>query len=104
MNTSWYDTIATLGCLAGITEHVRLMSHVYVLPYRHPLMTAKAFMTLDELSGGRALLGVGAGHVQAEFELLGVDFEHRGSAARRRHRRGAGRLRRRVPRRVDARR
>lgn len=80
MNTSWYDTIATLGWLAGITEHVRLMSHVYVLPYRHPLMTAKAFMTLDELSGGRALLGVGAGHVQSEFELLGIDFEHRGSA------------------------
>ncbi len=80
MDTSWYDTIATLGWLAGITEHVRLMSHVYVLPYRHPLMTAKAFLTLDELSAGRALLGVGAGHVQAEFELLGVDFEHRGSA------------------------
>ncbi len=80
MGTSWYDTIATLGWLAGLTDHVRLMSHVYVLPYRHPLMTAKAFLTLDELSGGRALLGVGAGHVQAEFELLGVEFEHRGSA------------------------
>ena len=80
MGTSWWDTIATLGWLAGITEHVRLMSHVYVLPYRHPLMAAKAFLTLDELSGGRAVLGVGAGHVQAEFELLGVDFEHRGSA------------------------
>ena len=78
------------------------MSHVYVLPYRHPLMAAKAFLTLDELSGGRAVLGVGAGHVQSEFELLGVDFEHRGARARRRHRRGAGRLHRRVPRRVHA--
>ena len=56
------------------------MSHVYVLPYRHPLMAAKAFLTLDELSGGRALLGVGAGHVQCEFELLGVDFAGRGRA------------------------
>jgi probable F420-dependent oxidoreductase len=78
MGTSWWDTIATLGWLAGITEHVHLMSHVYVLPYRHPLMAAKAFLTLDELSDGRALLGVGAGHVQAEFELLGVDFASRG--------------------------
>jgi probable F420-dependent oxidoreductase len=80
MGTSWYDTMTTLGWLAGITEHVHLMSHVYVLPYRHPLMAAKAFLTLDELSGGRALLGVGAGHVQSEFDLLGIDFEHRGRA------------------------
>ncbi len=79
MGTSWWDTMATLGWLAGITEHVHLMSHVYVLPYRHPLMAAKAFLTLDELSGGRAVLGVGAGHVQAEFELLGVDFAQRGA-------------------------
>jgi probable F420-dependent oxidoreductase len=79
MGTSWWDTIATLGWLAGITDHVHLMSHVYVLPYRHPLMAAKSFLTLDELSGGRAVLGVGAGHVQAEFELLGADFEHRGA-------------------------
>ncbi|HVN51558.1 MAG TPA: TIGR03619 family F420-dependent LLM class oxidoreductase [Acidimicrobiales bacterium] len=79
MGTSWWDTIATLGWLAGITEHVHLMSHVYVLPYRHPLMAAKAFLTLDEVSGGRAVLGVGAGHVQAEFELLGVDFDRRGA-------------------------
>ncbi len=78
MGTSWWDTIATLGWLAAVTEHTHLMSHVYVLPYRHPLMAAKAFLTLDELSGGRALLGVGAGHVQAEFDLLGVDFATRG--------------------------
>jgi probable F420-dependent oxidoreductase len=80
MNTSWWDTMTTLGYLAGITEQVRLMSHVYVLPYRHPLMTAKAFLTLDEVSGGRAVLGAGAGHVEAEFELLGVDFASRGKA------------------------
>ena len=80
MSTSWWDTIATLGYLAAITEQVRLMSHVYVLPYRHPLMAAKSFLTLDELSGGRAILGVGAGHVESEFELLGVDFAGRGRA------------------------
>jgi hypothetical protein len=80
MSTSWWDTVATLGYLAAITEQVRLMSHVYVLPYRHPLMAAKSFLTLDELSGGRAILGVGAGHVESEFELLGVDFASRGRA------------------------
>jgi probable F420-dependent oxidoreductase len=78
MGTSWWDTMTTLGYLAGITSSVRLMSHVYVLPYRHPLMTAKAFLTLDAVSGGRAILGAGAGHVEAEFDLLGVDFASRG--------------------------
>jgi probable F420-dependent oxidoreductase len=78
MQTTWYDTVATLGWIAALTHNVRVMSHVYVLSYRHPLHTAKSFMTLDELSGGRAILGVGAGHLQGEFELLGFDFEGRG--------------------------
>lgn len=80
MGTSWWDTMTTLGFLAGVTSRARLLSHVYVLPYRHPLMTAKQWLTLDELSGGRALLGVGAGHVEREFELLGADFAGRGAA------------------------
>ena len=78
MATTWYDTVATLGWIAGITERVRIMSHVYVMSYRHPLHTAKSFMTLDELSGGRAILGVGAGHLEGEFDLLGLDFSERG--------------------------
>jgi probable F420-dependent oxidoreductase len=80
MRTSWWDTLTTLGYLAGITQRTRLLSHVYVLPYRHPLMTAKGFLTLDNVSNGRAILGVGAGHVDAEFALLGADFEGRGPA------------------------
>lgn len=80
MSTTWYDTIATLGWLAAQTERVRLVSHVYVLPYRHPLQVAKAFMTLDVLSGGRAVLGAGAGHLEAEFDLLGIDYPGRGRA------------------------
>jgi probable F420-dependent oxidoreductase len=79
MSTTWYDTVATLSWLAARTERVHLLSHVYVLPYRHPLVTAKAFTTLDHLSGGRAILGVGAGHLRSEFDLLGVDHEHRGA-------------------------
>ena len=52
MSTVWYDPVATLGFVAAATERVRLLSYVYVLPYRHPLATAKAFATLDRLSGG----------------------------------------------------
>ncbi|HKY15457.1 MAG TPA: TIGR03619 family F420-dependent LLM class oxidoreductase [Microthrixaceae bacterium] len=78
MGGTWYDTIATLSWLAAQTSRTHLLSHVAVLPYRHPLMTAKAWNTLDRLSGGRAVLGVGAGHVEAEFDLLGLDFDRRG--------------------------
>ena len=78
MSTTWFDTVATLSWLAGQTERVKLCSQVLVLPYRHPLQTAKAFATLDALSGGRAVLGVGVGHVEAEFEALGVPFGERG--------------------------
>lgn len=78
MGTTWYDPIATLGFLAGVTTSVRLLSHVLALPYHHPLAVAKAFATLDRLSGGRAILGVGAGHVEGEFALLGLDFATRG--------------------------
>lgn len=78
MQTTWYDTVSTLSWLAGMTKSVRLLSHVYVVPYRHPLATAKAFSTLDALSNGRALLGVGAGHVMEEFEALDISFRQRG--------------------------
>ncbi|MGW1745709.1 LLM class F420-dependent oxidoreductase [Streptomyces sp. NPDC002092] len=79
MSTVWYDPVATLGLLAGVTERVRLLSHVAVVGLRHPLLTAKQYATLDHLSGGRLILGVGAGHVREEFEVLGVDFERRGA-------------------------
>lgn len=78
MSTSWWDTIATLSYLAAVTERVHLLSHVYVLPYRHPLTVAKAWATLDALSGGRAILGVGAGHVRGEFAALEVSYGDRG--------------------------
>jgi probable F420-dependent oxidoreductase len=78
MSTEWWDTVATLGWLAGITTQVRLLSHVYVPAYRHPLQVAKAFATIDAISGGRVIMGVGAGHVEAEFDLLGLPFADRG--------------------------
>ncbi|MGK2928090.1 MAG: LLM class flavin-dependent oxidoreductase, partial [Acidimicrobiales bacterium] len=78
MNATWYDTIATLSWIAGFTTHVRLLSHVYVPAYRHPAAVVKAWSTLDALSGGRTILGVGVGHVAGEFDLLGIDHGSRG--------------------------
>lgn len=79
MSTTWFDTVATLGWLAAITSRVRLLSHVYVAALRHPLRAAKEFATVDALSGGRVIIGVGAGHVVEEFEMTGVDFGRRGA-------------------------
>ncbi|MFJ2631785.1 LLM class F420-dependent oxidoreductase [Streptomyces sp. NPDC087422] len=78
MSTTWYDPVATLGYLAAVTERVRLLSHVAVVGLRHPLATAKQYATLDRLSGGRLILGVGAGHVAEEFDAVGADFAGRG--------------------------
>ena len=78
MGTEWWDTVATMGWLAGITDRVRLLSHIYVPAYRHPLQVAKAFATLDVVSDGRVVMGVGAGHLEGEFEVLGVPFAERG--------------------------
>lgn len=78
MSAVWYDAAATLGFLAGATERLRLLSYVFIPAYRHPLAVAKTFCTLDALSAGRLVCGLGAGHLQPEFEVLGVDFAKRG--------------------------
>jgi probable F420-dependent oxidoreductase len=74
----YYDPYATLGFVAAITHRIRLVTHVLVLPYHHPLEVAKRLGTLDRLSGGRVIAGVGVGSLREEFELLGVDFDARG--------------------------
>jgi probable F420-dependent oxidoreductase len=79
----YLEPLATLGYLAGITRRVRLGTAVLILPYRHPLLTAKMVGTLDNLSGGRIDLGVGAGWMREEFEALGASsevYDHRGAA------------------------
>jgi probable F420-dependent oxidoreductase len=77
MGATWYEPATTLAYLAAATQRVRLMSHVLVLPYRHPLVAAKAFATLDALSGGRAIIGAGSGHLKPEFRSLAVDHAAR---------------------------
>ena len=74
----YYDPYATLGFIAAVTTRIRLVTHVLVLPYHHPLAVAKRLGTLDQLAGGRVIAGVGVGSLREEFELLGVDFADRG--------------------------
>ncbi|HUG36340.1 MAG TPA: LLM class F420-dependent oxidoreductase [Candidatus Limnocylindrales bacterium] len=75
----FYDPFTTLGWLAGITRRVELGTTVIVLPYRHPLETARMAANVDQLSGGRFIFGVGAGWARQEFAALGVPFERRGA-------------------------
>jgi alkanesulfonate monooxygenase SsuD/methylene tetrahydromethanopterin reductase-like flavin-dependent oxidoreductase (luciferase family) len=74
----FYEPFTTLSWLAGITERIRLGTTVLVAPYRHPLLTARMAANLNDLSGGRLVLGVGVGWARQEFEALGVPFERRG--------------------------
>lgn len=74
----WLDPFALWGFLAGVTTTCELGSNVIVLPYRNPIVQAKMLGTLDVLSGGRMLFGVGVGHVPGEFASLGVRYEDRG--------------------------
>jgi probable F420-dependent oxidoreductase len=73
-----YDPFVTLGWLAGATERVALGTSIVVVPLHHPIHLAKQAATLQELSGGRLLLGVGMGWYEPEFRKLGVPFEGRG--------------------------
>ncbi len=82
---SWMDTgghhaldpFVALSFAAAATTRVRLQTHLCVLPYRNPFLTAKAVASLDVLSGGRVILGAGTGYLEAEFAALGVDFAER---------------------------
>lgn len=74
-----FDPLVTLGVLAGATSRVRLGTTVLIVPYRNAVVTAKMISSLDALSGGRLIFGVGAGWVAAESAILGVPFAERGA-------------------------
>lgn len=78
---TYWDPLATLSFLAAHTSRIRLATSVLVLGYHHPLALAKRYGTLDRLSGGRVVLGVGVGSLEAEFDLLGAAWEGRGERA-----------------------
>ncbi len=75
----FYEPVSTLGWLAGVTERIAIGTTVTIVPYRHPLETARAFANLDQLSGGRLIFGVGIGWAAQEFAALGVPFSRRGA-------------------------
>ncbi|QNE17290.1 LLM class flavin-dependent oxidoreductase [Kribbella qitaiheensis] len=74
----FYEPFTALSWLAGVTEKVKLGTTVLIAPYRHPLLVARMAANLNQLSGGRFVLGVGSGWAKQEFEALGVDFTQRG--------------------------
>jgi alkanesulfonate monooxygenase SsuD/methylene tetrahydromethanopterin reductase-like flavin-dependent oxidoreductase (luciferase family) len=74
----FYEPFTTLAWLAGLTRQIRLGTTVLILPYRHPLLTARMAANLNDLSGGRLVLGVGIGWARQEFDALGVPFRDRG--------------------------
>ncbi|HEY1918608.1 MAG TPA: LLM class flavin-dependent oxidoreductase [Streptosporangiaceae bacterium] len=75
----FYDPFTTLAWLAGRTDQIKLGTTVLVMPYRHPLLTASMAGTLDRLTGGRLVLGVGVGWARQEFAALGVPYHRRGA-------------------------
>jgi probable F420-dependent oxidoreductase len=79
--STYWDPSATLAYVAARTSTIRLATHVLVLGYHHPLEIAKRYGTLDRISDGRLVLGVGVGTLEEEFELLGAPFHDRGERA-----------------------
>ncbi|WP_405552079.1 LLM class flavin-dependent oxidoreductase [Streptomyces canus] len=74
----FYEPFTTLSWLAGLTTRIQLGTTVLIAPYRHPLLTARMAANLNELSGGRLILGVGVGWARQEFTALDIPFSQRG--------------------------
>ncbi len=74
-----YDPVVLMSVIAGRTQRLKVAVGVLVLPYRHGVLTAKMAATLDVLSGGRLLLGVGIGWMSEEFDVMGMRFSERGA-------------------------
>ncbi len=75
----YWDPLATFGSVAARTEQIRLATMTLVLGYHHPLAIVKRYGTLDHVSKGRVILGVGVGSLKEEFDLLGAPFDDRGA-------------------------
>src|SRR5215207_3248162 len=73
-----YDPLIVMALAAGLTERIQIGVSVLVLPYRHGVLTARMVASIDDLSGGRVVLGVGSGWNAAESAVLGLPFEERG--------------------------
>ncbi|WP_110208817.1 LLM class F420-dependent oxidoreductase [Nocardioides daejeonensis] len=78
---TYWDPLVTLSWVAARTERIRLATQILVIGYHHPLEIAKRYGTLDMVSGGRVILGLGVGSLEQEFNLLGAEFAKRGKVA-----------------------
>jgi probable F420-dependent oxidoreductase len=78
-DTPWPDPFVAVGAMAAVTERLRFLTSVFVLPLRHPVLAAKTIATAATLSGGRLTVGVGAGWMREEFDLVGQPFDRRGA-------------------------
>lgn len=76
---TYWDPLPTFGYLAAVTERIRFATFVLVLGYHHPLAIAKRYGTLDAVTGGRLVLGVGVGSLEAEFTMLDAEWAARGA-------------------------
>jgi len=77
-DTPSFDPFVVLGGVATRTQSIKLGTGVFILPLRHPVSVARSVISLDRLSGGRVLLGIGVGWLSDEFEIVGQDFSNRG--------------------------
>jgi probable F420-dependent oxidoreductase len=78
IGSRWWDPLATFGYLAAHTSRIRFATLVLVLPFHHPLDIVKRYGTLDEISEGRLIIGIGSGSQSPEFDLLGFPLADRG--------------------------
>ena len=76
-STKLLDPLVALAACASVTTQLRLATGIFILPLRHPLLTARMTLTLQDVAGGRFLLGVGSGWLEEEFEALAVPFDDR---------------------------
>ena len=72
------DPMIALAAAATSTKKLKLLTNLYIVAYRNPLLVAKMVASLDNLSLGRLILGVGAGYLKEEFQATGADYENRG--------------------------
>ena len=77
-DTPWPDPLIAIAAMATVTQRIRFLTSIYILPLRHPLVAAKQVATTALYAEGRLVLGIGAGWMREEFDLLGVPFSRRG--------------------------
>jgi len=79
MGSRWSESTAAAGVLMGATQRIHMLTYILPLPYRHPLLLGKQIATMEFFAGGRFTLGTAVGHLEREFEALGIPYHKRGA-------------------------